>query len=89
MLEMSAVEFASLIAGIPRAEPTKDAPEQTKRTLTFAAMGLKPVRIGRKLTSENPMPTCAKKQKRTLTAIKETDRCRVHAKARGMGTPGR
>jgi hypothetical protein len=32
VLEMSAVEFASLIAGSPRAEATKAAPEQTKRT---------------------------------------------------------
>ena len=32
VLTMSVVEFASLIAGMPRAEPTKDAPEQTKRT---------------------------------------------------------
>jgi len=29
---MSAVEFASLIAGTPRAEATKDAPEQARRT---------------------------------------------------------
>ena len=32
VLEMSAVEFASLIAGGSRADATKTAPEQTKRT---------------------------------------------------------
>ena len=32
VLTMSAVEFASLIAGSPRTEATKDAPEQPKRT---------------------------------------------------------
>ena len=32
VLEMSAVEFATLIAGAPRAEATKAAPEQAKRT---------------------------------------------------------
>ena len=69
VLEMSAVEFASLIAGIPRAEPTKDAPEQTKRIPDLRGYGLNLSGIGRKLTSENLMPTCAKKQKRTLTAI--------------------
>ena len=32
VLEMSAVDFAALIVGGPRAEPTKAAPDQAKRT---------------------------------------------------------